>query len=235
MKVLNFDTIHNDGREIEQIGEREIYVVKNFLTEYEQETLYNALESLTREDFYNAYLKNQIKRQAKERFGTDDLDYLIENKIIESLDKEFNLYWSDKIFFIDDINKDIELSITERLRKYLQPGYNFINLRTVQKHSKGQSLDYHYDNAYEKDIKFAVAIYLNDNYEGGDLHFPPESDIQKMEGGTNWELNTDEINGIVIKPVKRNMVIFSTTGDYVHGVLPVLSDDNRYAIVTFIR
>lgn len=235
MKVLNFDSIKKDGRSIIQIDGKDIYIIENFLTEYEQEKLYNELEKLSPEDFYNAYLEKQIKRQAEERFGTDDVDKLIEEGVITSLEEAFNLYWSDKIFFIDDIDKDIENEITRRLQSYLQPGYSFRNLRTVQKHRKGQMLDYHYDNAYETDIKFAVAIYLNDNYSGGELHFPPEEDLQKIQNGTNWELKTDKINGLVIQPKKRSLVIFSTTGDYVHGVRPVTSNDNRYAIVTFIR
>ena len=235
MNALNFTAIKQDGRNIQQIGNKDIYVIEDFLTEYERKTLYDALEKLTPEDFYNAYLEKQIKRQAKERFGTDDLDKLIADGTIESLDQAFNLYWSDKIFFIDEINKDIENEITNRLNSYLQPGFNFRNLRTVQKHKQGQLLDYHYDNAYETDIKYAVVIYLNDNYKGGELHFPPEEDLQKIENGTNWELKTDKINGLLIQPKQRSMVIFSTTGDYVHGVRPVVSDDNRYAIVTFIR
>lgn len=235
MNALNFTTIEKDGRRIKQIDDKDIYVIEDFLTIYEQETLYNALEKLSTEDFYNAYLEKQIKRQAKERFGTDDLDKLIAEGTIESLDKAFNLYWSDKIFFIDDIDKNIEDTITERLNSYLQPGFYFKNLRTVQKHKQGQLLDYHYDNAYETDIKYAVVIYLNDNYQGGELHFPPEEDLQKIENGTNWELKTDKINGLIIQPKKRSMVIFSTTGDYVHGVRPVISEDNRYALVTFIR
>jgi len=235
LKVLNFENIQKDGREVQQMGDRDIYLIKNFLTEEEQQTLYNSLESLTTEDFYNSYLEKQIKRQAKERFGTDDLDQLIADGVIVENDPSFNWYWADKVFFLDDITPQIRQDITGRLMDYIQPDYRFNGLDTVQRHGKDQFLGYHYDDAHEKDIRFAVAVYINDNYEGGELHFPPEEDLRPIQEGGDWELITEELNGLVIKPQKRDMAIFSTTGDYVHGVRPVLSDNYRYAIVTFIR
>lgn len=116
----------------------------------------------------------------------------------------------------------------------LNSGYDFRGLATIQKHGKDQFLGYHYDNAFQTDIEFAVALYINDNYEGGELHFPLEKDLEQNNDGT-WKLITDEITGTVVQPKAGNLVIFSTTGDYVHGVRSVLSDNNRYAIVSFIR
>jgi hypothetical protein len=79
-----------------------------------------------------------------------------------------------------------------------------------------------------------VALYINDNYNGGELHFPLEKDLKQNENGT-WDLVTEEITGIVIQPKAGDLIMFSTTGDYVHGVRSVLSDSSRYAIVSFIR
>lgn len=235
MPILNFDAIKKDGREVQQVGNRDIYIIKEFLTEEEQETLHRRLEGLTTEDFYNAYVEKQIKRQAKERFGSDDLDQLIKDGVIVENDPSFNWYWADKVYFIDDIEPEIRQRITARLYDYVETGYTFNGLATVQRHGKDQFLGYHYDDAHQTDIKFAVAVYVNDNYEGGEIHFPPEEDLVKLEEGGDWALNTEQLNGILIKPTKRDMIIFATTGDYVHGVRPVLSDDYRYAIVTFIR
>lgn len=235
MPLLNFEKIEHDRRQLEQIGGKDIYIIKNFLTEEEQITLYEKLEALTNEDFKKSYIEKQLKPQAMQRYGTDDIDALVANGTIKDIEAEFNMYWSDKVFFLDDIDENIKHNISARLNKYLEEGYTFNGLSTVQRHGKGQFLGYHYDDAHQKDIKFAVAVYINDNYEGGELHFPPEEDLIKIDQGGDWELTTDALNGIVIKPTKRDLAVFATTGDYVHGVRPVLSDDYRYAIVTFIR
>jgi Rps23 Pro-64 3,4-dihydroxylase Tpa1-like proline 4-hydroxylase len=234
MDILNFDFIKDNNKTIEQIDNRDIYVIRNFLEQKEIDFLYEKLESLTTEDFYNSYLEKQIKRQAMEKYGTDDLDKLVKDGVIQDKESAFNFYWADKIYFVEDLNKELKQTINNRLLSYLQTGYSFNGLNTVQRHGQGQFLGYHYDNAYEQDIKFAVAIYLNDNFDGGELHFPPEEDLKAKENG-DWELVTDRLNGTVIQPHAGDLVIFSTTGDYVHGVRPVLSNNYRYAIVTFIR
>lgn len=53
----------------------------------------------------------------------------------------------------------------------------------MQRHGKGQFLGYHYDDAHQTNIKFAVVVYVNDNYKGGELHFPPEEDLIKIDSG----------------------------------------------------
>lgn len=60
-------------------------------------------------------------------------------------------------------------------------------------------------------IVFGVAIYLNDDFTGGELSYP--------------ELN------LILKPKPRNMVVHRA--EYSHEVLPVTSG-NRYSITTFI-
>jgi predicted 2-oxoglutarate/Fe(II)-dependent dioxygenase YbiX len=183
---------------------------------------------------YNAYVEEQIKPQALARFGTDDLDKLEADGIITDRTQVFDYYWADKIYFVKDISQELLDNINQRLKNFLNPGYDFRGLATIQKHGKDQFLGYHYDNAFEKDIEFAVALYINDNYDGGELHFPLEKDLQQNEDGT-WSLINEKISGVVIQPRAGDLAIFSTTGDYVHGVRPVSSDSNRYAIVSFIR
>lgn len=92
MKLLDFNKIKKDGRKIEQIGNRDIYMIKEFLEIEEQVKLYDALENLTTEDFYNSYLEKQIKPQAKQRFGSDDLQQLVKDGIITDIESAFDWY-----------------------------------------------------------------------------------------------------------------------------------------------
>jgi predicted 2-oxoglutarate/Fe(II)-dependent dioxygenase YbiX len=63
------------------------------------------------------------------------------------------------------------------------------------------------------DRDLSVLIYLNDDYEGGDLVFP--------------ELH------IKIKPKRGMLVAFPSTHQYLHGVEPVIHGE-RFAIVTWM-
>jgi len=60
---------------------------------------------------------------------------------------------------------------------------------------------------------FTSIIYLNDDYEGGELHFPQHG-------------------GFEIKPKKGTMLIFSGTIDNMHGIKEV-TKGTRYTHVTF--
>lgn len=234
MDVLNFQAIRNDGRQIHNINDKDIYIIEQFLTEEELTLLHQTLTGLSDDYFYNDYMEKQIKPQAKERFGTDDLDSLVADGIVANLEDEFNFYWADKICFLSGLVPNIANDIKYRLESYMNKPYYVNNFDTVQRHAKGQSLGYHFDNDFDTEIKFAVALYVNDNFEGGTLHFPPLSDLTKSEDN-QWTLNTKDLNGLIIKPKAGNLVIFSTTKDYIHAVTPMLSDSYRYAIVAFIR
>lgn len=70
---------------------------------------------------------------------------------------------------------------------------------------QGYGMHEHFDSTKPNDI--ATLIYLNDEYEGGEIYFP--------------ELN------IFIKPQEGDLVCFPDTPDFVHGVKPI-KDGIRY-------
>lgn len=86
----------------------------------------------------------------------------------------------------------------------------------VRRIKSGEYFPLHQDeNHKETDldkIVFGVVIYLNENFEGGELNYP--------------DLN------LKIQPRKGSLVIHKA--EYFHEVLPVLNG-NRYCITTFIR
>lgn len=233
MDILKLDKLKEDGREVEQIQNKDIYIIKDFLGEGEHQYIYSKLKELKLEDFQKSYFENHVKHFAERTFGSSDLEQLIKDGVIEERDERFNWYWEDKIYFLRDISNKMEQKIADRLKQYLEDDYDFGALSTIQRHGKGQSLGYHFDNETQEGIKYAVVLYLNDDFEGGLLHFPNKEDVKRVGG--SWELITEELEGFVIKPKAGNLIIFSTTEDYVHGVTAVESDDSRYALVTFIR
>jgi predicted 2-oxoglutarate/Fe(II)-dependent dioxygenase YbiX len=144
-------------------------------------------------------------------------DDLKENKleaIIYSSKTTSNIEW-------DNILKELKDLVAKKIKDYLIPN-KLINPQSyVFSHAgiscleKNKAVPYHYDleiTFIKEKIKvshFAVLIYLNDDFEGGELVFP--------------------LQNITIKPEKGMMVIFPTSYMYPHAVSPVFSG-KRYSV-----
>lgn len=101
--------------------------------------------------------------------------------------------------------------ILDRLASYFT-SYSRINqLSSIQRFCDGQEMGIHTDNVGGDDISFGCIIYLNDDFNGGELYYPE--------------------HGIRIKPQARTLVVHSS--DERHCVLPV-SGNTRYMMTTFV-
>ena len=107
---------------------------------------------------------------------------------------------------VKDILKDIE--------RFFSDFTKIKGIENLRRLKDGQFMHLHKDSgSYHnpEPIVFGVAIYLNDDFTGGELVYP--------------ELN------LTVKPRPRSMVIHKA--QYLHEVLPVTSG-SRYSITTFI-
>ncbi len=94
------------------------------------------------------------------------------------------------------------------LEDYEGPFEDFLERKThISKFDPDAEMPSHFDESRPNDI--ATLIYLNDNYEGGQLYFP--------------ELN------IEIKPKTGDMISFPDNPSFMHGVKKVVGS-NRYAL-----
>jgi predicted 2-oxoglutarate/Fe(II)-dependent dioxygenase YbiX len=71
----------------------------------------------------------------------------------------------------------------------------------------------HTDNHLEDAVKFGVVLYLNDDYEGGEINYP--------------KLN------LSIKPKARSLIIHPAGEP--HGAMPVTLGNTRYILSVFVR
>jgi hypothetical protein len=79
----------------------------------------------------------------------------------------------------------------------------------VRKWNTGQSMGPHADGQDGNyGLAFTIVMYLNDNYEGGEIVFPDHN--------------------ISIKPKAGSLVMFPATSNFVHKVMPITSG-NRYS------
>jgi hypothetical protein len=125
--------------------------------------------------------------------------------------KDFGL--PDSIFF--DVNQKLEGAISAVYNKKVFPSSIH-----AQKWEIGSSANPHSDNSdFEgnptegfDNLKYVGILYLNSEYEGGDLYFPEHS--------------------ISIHPNSGSMYIFSGGVENIHGVTEITSG-TRYSIVSF--
>ena len=138
-----------------------------------------------------------------------------------------NLLGAIREFTVDEdcISSEVQELITkvadEKIQEYLSkvPELNsksyFLNHMTIMFHSEFKNIGYHYDSEflYMNDAEyirnFAVLIYLNQDFDGGELIFP----LQKT----------------VIKPQTGLMLVFPTSFMYPHVTNPAMGDD-RYVL-----
>jgi hypothetical protein len=66
---------------------------------------------------------------------------------------------------------------------------------------------------YASSRRFTTVLYLNDNFDGGETHFP--------------------IQDVKLKPESKKLAGFYCDRDYVHGVLPTTNGVRKALIVWF--
>jgi predicted 2-oxoglutarate/Fe(II)-dependent dioxygenase YbiX len=90
--------------------------------------------------------------------------------------------------------------------------------------SKDIQLRIHQDehNTFSK-LSYSAVMYLNDNYEGGEICF-----LKDFSSDFDFPLYEKEMNGLEYKPDKGDLVIFKS--DTWHGGTKI-ENGNRYSII----
>lgn len=160
-----------------------IYEVKNFITDEEVNQLFSFIDLNGDDGWLYHHIGNVLSIMKTEQ------DKNISKKLFKKIEDRANLYFSGQ---------------TE-----------CIGFQHIRRLKEGEFLPLHEDADYdsEKDkIIFGIVIYLNDDFEGGELYYA--------------DLN------LKIKPIKNSLFIHKA--EYKHEVLPIIKG-NRYCITTFIR
>jgi len=89
-----------------------------------------------------------------------------------------------------------------------------INYFAINKYFSGQAMGPHLDSYGDSNkITFSILIYLNDNYEGGEIEFPEQN--------------------IKIKPEEGSVLIFPTYHPFVHKSYDVLNGFKYFVLAEF--
>jgi hypothetical protein len=137
----------------------------------------------------------------------------------EAADMGYNMSvdsnWVDKNATIED--QKTCRSIYERLSGVFvdMPELEFQGAGSIQRQYEGIKLNYHVDSESNPSVAYAAVMYVNDDFAGGELHFP------KLD--------------VKFKPKAKDLIVFPSADEYLHGVLPVEAGPTRYAIPAFIN
>lgn len=187
-----------------------VIIVENFLSKDDLKIITDIIDNLPEEDWMIEYTQN-LKRFCLEKFGRDDVDNLVaEGKF------EITVGWQDKNYNLE--NEPVTHNIIERLSHFVSmadPSLEASGLKTLQRMQEGIQLKAHTDQDTDPSIRYATIIYINDNYNGGELFFS----------------NKD----IEIKPKPGSLIIFPGTNEFNHGVRHVQAGPIRYVLVGFIK
>jgi hypothetical protein len=163
-----------------------IYEILEFITEEEQTTILNALNHST-EDDWPTKVDNEFTKNDPALSG--------------------------KVYAITETLADIARQIDDRIESCFENNGWINQIASVQRYQPGIGMGAHKDNELDDSVLFGVVIYLNDNYEGGEIYY------QDLD--------------LKIKPKARSMVIHPA--GIKHEVLNVKGNNTRYTFSVFVR
>ena len=185
--MINNEIIKSAGfNNLEQL-EDNIFYIKNFMSEEEIVVANNIISNLSEEDWL-------------------------------ALDSELAEDWKGK--FYDHNNDNLNNSLRSKVAKLASifKDYQIIGYNRILRQPPGKNMVAHVDPVNDvgngSKREYAAVIYLNDNYQGGEINY---------------------VNlGIKVKPEAGSLIIFKTGPDYLHEVLQVSGDVPRYCLPGFI-
>jgi hypothetical protein len=187
-----------------------ILLVEDFISDKEISHLMDIVKNTKEKDWKIEYFKN-LKPFCLEKFGRDDVENLVaEGKF------EITPNWEDKNLNI--FGQEIANVIFKRMYTILNESdqnLELVDLTTFQRMQEGVELKAHSDQHTDPSIQYAVIIYLNNDYLGGNIFF----------SNKNLEL----------KPKPGSLLIFPGTEEFNHGVRHVEKGPTRYVLVGFIK
>jgi len=203
------DLFRENNTAFEEITD-ELISVKDFLTDSELDFIWSKINSASQEDWEVEYMSN-LKNFCMEKFGRSDVDNLVAEGKFEItqnwIDKNLNIGGSEEYrIFHDRLNS---------LVKKADDSLELSGFATIQRMQPGVELKPHTDQHTDPSIKYAAILYINDDYNDGELFFK------------NLDLR--------VRPTPKSLLIFPGNENYEHGVETVSDGPIRYVLVGFIK
>jgi hypothetical protein len=174
-----------------------IFVIKNFISVEDARSLVDLAKTATTEEWANY---NYTDRDEHNEW--EDRILLLNN---------CNNFDQDKKKIVSDLFDKIKKEINSILNKDI---YEYTGFNTIYRSIVGQSMKTHSDSGLGVKFKYGVVLYLNDDYDGGEIFYPNI--------------------GVEFKPEAYSLVLHPAHEAYRHGVKEV-SAGTRYSMTSFIK
>jgi hypothetical protein len=187
-----------------------LLVVKNFITEEDIKEYTDLIEKTTEEEWDQWYM-DQLKVFTKSKFGREDVENLVKEGLYEITSN-----WNDKN--LSFISLDLHRRIDKRFNDVLEKtGENLIlsGFYFIQRMYNGVQLVSHHDQNTDESIIHAAVIYINNDYNGGEI-FWAKKDFE-------------------MKPNPGDLLLFGGDPEWEHGVRFVTEGPKRYVLPGFIK
>jgi hypothetical protein len=181
----------------------EIIIINNFLFENEIDSIFNSVDVNNKVNDKNSISSEYFNNRLVQLPTDNNIDQLFNGDKKRAAALE---YLNNKNNFIKRVEK-VLLEISQQ-NLFLTSIEALIN-------SDGQGMPVHFDDSpenMETTTHYGVVLYLNDDYEGGEIYYP-KLDIQ-------------------YKPKAGDMIIHPGSEEYAHGVRDI-SNGTRYVITFF--
>ena len=163
-----------------------VYEILNFITEEEQKIILDIINNSTEED-WPLSVDNEFKKNDEVQSG--------------------------KNFFIKEKDNPFIDTLDQRVQSLFKNSGRINQITSIQRYRPNTFMGLHKDDILDSSVLFGVVIYLNDDFEGGEITYP-ELDLK-------------------IKPKARSMVVHPAGLE--HGVLEVKGEQTRYTFSVFVR
>lgn len=203
------ETLKENNIKFEELS-KDLISIENFLTDEELDFFWDKINSASQSDWEVEYMSN-LKYFCIEKFGRDDVDNLVAEGKFEItqnwIDKNLNIsqYPEYRVFY-------------NRLSSLVEKADDTLllsGLATIQRMQPGVELKSHTDQHTDPSIRYATIIYINDDYNDGELFFNNA--------------------GLKLRPKPKTLLIFPGNEEYEHGVEFVSDGPTRYVLVGFIK
>ena len=144
--------------------------------------------------------------------SNEDLGYF-DNKI-KNAKWDIEQRWYPWSYNVEDIDQEVTKSIIDKVQSLFEEKYNWMGAHIIQRIKDGSGLDVHLDrtNFTEQQNSVGVTIYINDDFDGGEIFYP------------NFNIS--------YKPVRGSLICHPGTSEYKHGVKTV-SKNNRHILSSY--
>jgi hypothetical protein len=186
-----------------------LLLIEEFISKDEVNSFLSIINNTNEQDWFFLYTEG-LKVFCLQKFGRDDVENLVSEGKFEITEG-----WEDKNLNIDQY--EISKIVYERLSSLIKSSNNDFELNnlTFQRMQNGVQLKSHTDQHTDPSIQYAAIIYINDNYNGGNVFFKNKN--------------------IKMKPKPGSLLIFPGNEDFEHGVEFVEEGPIRYVIPSFIK